>query len=127
MLPQTCMYRLLWGFFKRQCVVSCYYTPRGLATKLWETSEKRKTNGDVQRVASEHLPFHNPKQSTVWRAAEQEGGGGCSDTCMMRGAKTKGHEAASLGSNLLCHWQVRPRYRSFLPLLPLSSLSAPTK
>lgn len=76
MLPQTCMYRLLWGFFKRQCVVSCYYTPRGLATKLWETSEQRKTNGDVQRVASEHLPFHNPNKAQCGEQLNRRGEAG---------------------------------------------------
>lgn len=38
------------------------------------------------------MPFHNPNKA-VSEEQLNTGGGGCSDTCMMRGAKTKGHEA----------------------------------
>ncbi len=86
-LPEFCIYRLLWGHFKKGMWVELSLLPRGLATKLdlrhpWKRSQ-----------TSQHLCHFTTQTKQCVESSWTRGGGGCSDTCMMRGTKTKGHEA----------------------------------
>lgn len=64
------MYRLLWGQLKRACLESSYCSPENwLSSYTWGTSE------NVDRLAN-ICAISQPKQSTVRRAAEQEGEAG---------------------------------------------------
>lgn len=84
----TCTDSLGGGHLKKGTSVELLLLLRGLATKL----DLRHQWKRLYQLTS--VPFHNPNKA-LCGAAEREGGGGCSDTCMMRAVKTKGHEASS--------------------------------